>query len=246
MVKEVRHFKTGDPEPTFPNDGKLYLLSMRFCPYAQRSHIILEAKKIPYHTFNINLTDKPEWLTKYSPLGKVPALGLPTEEGSPFIHESLIIADYLDEKYPEKRLYPEDPLAKAKDRLFIEQFNDVITAYYKVTKDCALDGLTDLSNGLAKFEIELKKRGTSFFGGNNPGMLDYMIWPWCERIALLKNLGFELDSVRFPKLIDWNTKMIADPAVNVHYLSAEYHSRYWETRKAGYSDYDMLFNKSIQ
>jgi len=206
----------------------------------------LEAKKIPYHTFNINLADKPEWLTKYSPLGKVPALGLPTEKGTPFIHESLIIADYLDEKYPERRLYPDDPLAKAKDRLLIEQFNDVITAYYTTAKDGDLDSLTDLSIRLDKFEEELKKRGSSFFGGSQPGMLDYMIWPWCERIALLKDFGYELDKDRFSKLIQWNTKMIADPAVNVHYLSAEYHSRYWETRRTGYADYDMLYNKSSQ
>lgn len=172
---------------------------MRFCPYAQRTHIILEAKKIPYHTFNINLTNKPEWLTKYSPLGKVPSLGLPTEKGHPFIHESLVIADYLDEKYPEKRLYPNDPLAKAVDRLLIEQFNDVITAYYKAISDPAV--FPDLSKGLDKFEDVLKKRGTAFFGGNEPGMLDYMIWPWCERIAFLKFKGFEMDKDRHARLV---------------------------------------------
>lgn len=172
---------------------------MRFCPYAQRAHIVLEAKKIPYHTFNINLTNKPEWLTKYSPLGKVPSIGLPTEKGHPFVHESLIIADYLDEKYPEIQLYPKDPLAKAIDRLLIEQFNGVITAYYKSIGDPA--NLVDLSNGLDKFEEELKKRGTTFFGGSNPGMLDYMIWPWFERISFLKNKGFELDKDRYAKLV---------------------------------------------
>lgn len=172
---------------------------MRFCPYAQRAHIVLEAKKIPYHTFNINLTNKPEWLTKYSPLGKVPSLGIPTEKGSPFIHESLIIADYLDEKYPEKRLYPDDPLAKAFDRLLIEQFNGVISAYYKAITDP--NALTDLSNGLDAFEVELKKRKTTFFGGSNPGMLDYMIWPWIERIAFLKYKGFEMEKDRFAQLV---------------------------------------------
>jgi len=241
MVKEVSHLKTGDAEPNFPNDGKLQLLSMRFCPYAQRVHIILEAKKIPYRTFNINLTTKPEWLTKYSPLDKVPALGLPSEKGHPFIHESLIIADYLDEQYPEKRLYPKDPLAKAIDRLLIEQFNDVITAYYKAVLCGSLDSLPNLCNGLDKFEDELKKRGT-FFGGNNPGMLDYMIWPWVERFALLKNVGegYELDKDRYAKLIEWISKMIADPAVNVHYLPVQFHANYYETRKTGMPDYDML------
>lgn len=172
---------------------------MRFCPYAQRIHIVLEAKKIPYHTFNINLTDKPEWLTKYSLLGKVPSLGLTTEKGQPFIHESLVIADYLDEKYPEKRLYPTEPVAKALDRLLIEQFNGVITAYYKAINDP--NALDDLAKGLDTFEAELKKRGTAFFSGKVPGMLDYMIWPWFERIAFLKYKGFEMDKGRHAQLV---------------------------------------------
>lgn len=34
--------------------------------------------------------------------------------------------------------------------------------------------------------------------------------------------------------------MIADPAVNVHYLTPEFHAKYWKTRAAGAVDYDML------
>lgn len=81
---------------------------MRFCPYAHRVHLVLDAKKIPYHSIFINLNDKPEWLTEYSPLGKVPALQLITADGKPALIESLIIAEYLDEMYPEPRLFPKD------------------------------------------------------------------------------------------------------------------------------------------
>lgn len=194
----------GDPEPNLPKDGKLQLLSMRFCPYAQRSHIILEAKKIPYDTVNINLTEKPEWLTKYSPLGKVPSLGLSNEKGQPFIHESLVIADYLDEKYPEKLLYPKDPLAKAIDRLLIERFSIVTSAFYKLAVRGEAEAKNEISTALDEFEAELKKRGTTFFGGEEPGMLDYMIWPWCERIAALKyvdGIEYEIDPVRYAAFV---------------------------------------------
>lgn len=34
--------------------------------------------------------------------------------------------------------------------------------------------------------------------------------------------------------------MIADPAIKVHYLPAEIHAKYWETRNAGAAAYDML------
>lgn len=43
--------------------------------------------------------------------------------------------------------------------------------------------------GLQTFEYELGDRGTQFFAGNKPGMLDFMIWPWCERADILKLFG---------------------------------------------------------
>lgn len=181
---------------------------MRFCPYAQRIHLVLDAKNIPYHTTFINLKQKPEWLTQFSPFGKVPALGLTNENDTPYIYESLVIADYLDEKYPQIPLYPKDPLAKTWDRLWIERFNDIIKAYYQVvngTEGKPVPGsLTEMAVGLDKFEEELKKRDNVFFDGKKPGMLDFMIWPWCERIAMFKFVvgdKYEMDIKRYPKLV---------------------------------------------
>ena len=56
------------------------------------------------------------------------------------------------------------------------------------------------------FETELKNRGTAFFGGNeNPGMLDYMIWPWFERAEIVplmdERLGLLLPKYDFPYLV---------------------------------------------
>lgn len=83
-----------------------------------------------YDIVNVNLTHKPEWLIEKSPLNKVPCIEL---EGGETVYESLIIADYLDEAYPQNKLYPSNPLAKAKDKLLIDRFNTVIsTMYYKV------------------------------------------------------------------------------------------------------------------
>lgn len=121
---------SGSQLPKIPDDGKLVLYSMRFCPYAQRAHLVLDAKNIPYHTVYIDLMTKPEWFPTKSPLGKVPALEVP-KAGDPLI-ESLVICDYLDEKYPEKPLHPKDPLQKSRDRIMVERFNAVISPYYKL------------------------------------------------------------------------------------------------------------------
>lgn len=75
------------------------------------------------------MTNKPEWLLEKSPLGKVPCIEL--EEGET-LYESLVIAEYLDDAYPQNKLYPSNPLARAKDKLLIGRFNSVINTLYKV------------------------------------------------------------------------------------------------------------------
>lgn len=43
---------------------------MRLCPFAQRAILALNAKNIDYEVVNINLAEKPEWLTMKSAFGK--------------------------------------------------------------------------------------------------------------------------------------------------------------------------------
>lgn len=58
--------------------------------------------------------------------------------------------------------------------------------------------------GLELYERELAKRGTAFFGGSRPGMLDFMIWPWCERadaMRILQGEQFVIPRDRFLRLV---------------------------------------------
>lgn len=84
-----------------------------------------------YDMVFVNLSDKPEWLTEKSSLGKVPFIEF--EDGE-ILYESLIVADYLNEAYPETNLYPSDPRAKAKDKILIERFNAVTILMYRVSR----------------------------------------------------------------------------------------------------------------
>lgn len=106
---------------------------MRFCPYAQRAHLVLDSKDIPYHTCNINLKQKPEWFIQKSPLLKVPTLELRSGvEGEDPLIESLIICEYLDEKYNQNPLRSSDPLQRARDKILIERFNAFVSAFYRL------------------------------------------------------------------------------------------------------------------
>lgn len=241
-----KHLSKGSTCPKLPDDGQLRLYSMRFCPFAHRVHLVLDAKKIPYHTIFINLTEKPEWLAEKNPLLKVPALELANEPGNPVIIESLVVCEYLDEKYPQNRLLPKDPLKKAQDKILVERFGPVTGALHKVLlngPENSPGALTDISQGLDIFEKELGDRKTIYFGGDKPGWIDYMIWPWCERAEMLKFLlgdKYEMDQERFKNLIKWREVMIEDAAVKGSYLDGETHAKFIKTRRTTTPDYDML------
>lgn len=212
---------------------------MRFCPYAQRVHLVLDAKKIPHDIVNIKLSDKPDWYFQRNPLGKVPAIETESEDA---IYESLIIADYLDEKYPQRPLHPKDPMQKAKDRILVEHFSKISTSIYTYLRD-GDDSFDPILTGLDLFEKELTLRATQFFGGDVPGMLDYMIWPWIERIDSYKIVApekFVIPKDRYKKLSEWKKAMKEDEAVKVTYIEPEFHAQFVNSFKAGNANYDIL------
>lgn len=240
-----RHFPNVSDQVTFPNDGNPRLYSMRFCPYAQRAHLVLTAKNIPFNVAYINPDDKPKWLAKVSPTLKVPVLEMPEENAT--IAESLVIADFIDEKYPQNPLHSKNPIQKARDRMLMERFNEFIKPFHRIVtmykKDEAPAALDDIFKTLDIFEDELRTRNTMFFGGHNPGMLDYMIWPWIERTAMFKIMigeKSELDKKRFSELLRWQDEMMKDKAVKDHYISAEDHHKFFMLKQANNPDYDFL------
>lgn len=217
---------------------------MRFCPYAQRALIVLAAKNVKYETVNINLRSKPEWFFDKSPLGKVPSLEVEGE----VLSESLVICDYLDEAYPDPPLHPTDPWKKGQDKMFVEVFNKVIGPFLKIyiakgDQKVVDETLDDMGAGLDTFEAELKKRNTNYYCGATPGMLDYMIWPWMERMTpFLKLIGkadfFSVD--RYPNLNSWMELMKEDDAVKAFYLPPETYCKYMQSSFNGSPDHDML------
>lgn len=181
---------------------------MRFCPFAHRVHLTLNAKNIPYHVVYINLSDKPEWYGQLNPNGKVPALHLVNEPDQPFLTESLHICEYLDEKYSATALFPKDPLQKVQAKLLIERFSPTAGAFYRLMFDPELKdvkkSLEEFHRGLDAFEEELTKRNAPYFGGASLNIIDYGIWPWFERFGALTAVHgdkYELNAKNYPKLV---------------------------------------------
>ncbi|KAI5735742.1 hypothetical protein M8J77_022069 [Diaphorina citri] len=235
------HLSKGSQDPP-TQEGKLRVYSMRFCPYAQRVHLILLAKKIPHDPVFINLNEKPEWYVSSVPTGKVPAL---KSEGS-ILYESLIISDYLDEKYEgDRKLIASSPLQRALDRIVLETFGKLSPAFYKCMMGEGINPSTfgEIVTALEPLEAELKARGTPYLSGSKPGMVDYMIWPWLERLPSLAELAgpeYALPADKLAQLIKYSDLMKEDPAVKEYYLSPEQHAEHIKRRKAGLaSAYDV-------
>ncbi|XP_069700911.1 pyrimidodiazepine synthase-like [Periplaneta americana] len=238
-----RHLGKGSTNPPFTK-GKLRLYSMRFCPYAERIHLVLDAKHIPHDVVNINLMQKPDWFLERNPLGKVPAIE--TEDGR-CLYESLIVADYLDEQFPDSPLHSGDPAQKAQDRICLELFSKVTQLVFRTIMDAdnREQHFSDLQTELDRFEKELSSRGTPFFAGSGgPGMLDYMLWPWFERVAALGVLADQKLSLpnkeKHAKLVQWQALMEKDAAVKKWSLPPETHGRFLSGYKTGTVDYDIL------
>lgn len=218
-----------------PDTIRLY--SMRFCPFARRTRLVLRAKGIKHDIVNINLRDKPDWFLEKNPLGLVPTLETPSGQ---VIYESLITCEYLDEVYADNKLLPSDPFEKAQQKIMMDQFSKVTPYFYKIPMGrrngddvSALEG--ELQGKFAKLNEHLEKIKSNFFAGDSITMIDYMMWPWFE-ILEMPELKHCLDGT--PELKKWVEHMFEDPTVKDTMHSLDTHKAFYKTYITGKPDYD--------
>lgn len=104
------------------------LWGVNVSPFVRKVRVALEEKGLDYDhqevlpkmIADMVKQELPEPFLTASPLGRIPAI---TDNGLN-IADSSVINQYLDKKYPETRLYPDDPEALAKT-LWFENYADV-------------------------------------------------------------------------------------------------------------------------
>ena len=97
---------------------------------------------------------------------------------------------------------------------------------------------------LKEMNEELKQSGNKFFGGSSPGMTDFMIWPWIERLPIF-DLAFPGEGLVIPdslvELLNWVKDMWEVPAIKQYGLSPQILLRYKQSSAAtGVPDYDNI------
>ncbi len=100
---------------------KLQFYSSDVCPFAYRVRLCLHEKAIDHELIPVSLDDIPDWYYELSPTGRAPLL----RQGDDVIWESLIMNEFLEDAYPDRPLLPQDPIARAHARIWIEYCNTV-------------------------------------------------------------------------------------------------------------------------
>jgi len=126
------------------------------CPFSHRCRIVLYEKGMDFEIIDVDVHNKPEDLAVMNPYNEVPVL----IERDLILHESDIINEYIDERFPHPQLMPADPVMRARARLFL--FNHVKSLETGATgkeasraREAIRDGLTTIAPIFSKQKFML-------------------------------------------------------------------------------------------
>lgn len=189
---------------------KLTLVSHPLCPYVQRAVIALEEKGAQYERIDIDLAAKPAWFLAVSPLGKTPVL---LAEGQP-VFESSVICEYLDDTLGP-RLHPQEPLARARHRGWIEFASSVLNTIgglYSAQDEAGFESaLATLRERFGHLEGVLAQG--PYFGGADFSLVDAAFGPVFRYLDLFDAHGVHAVPADAHKVAAWRAALASRPSV---------------------------------
>ena len=179
--------------------GPFRLISFNLCPFVQRSAITLLYKGVPFERENIDLSNKPDWFLKLSPLGKVPVLTLSEDR---VLFESAVINEYLDE-VTEGSLLPSDSFKKAEMRAHIEFSSDLLMKQYGLMTAQTQEDFESKRESVFLGIVRLNEflAGGEFFNGKNFSLADAALAPFLIRLDIINRALKLTDTEQYPKKV---------------------------------------------
>jgi RNA polymerase-associated protein len=175
-----------------------------------RVRIALAEKGLPYDEKEIDLAHKPPELAQLNPAGAVPVLVV----GSAAIPESLVIIQYLDDRYPDRPLLPRDPLQRARARLLADRITTLLgTHSYRLAKGTEEEkrGAAEAAKAaLASLERDAPEEG--LLAGPDLSIADVALAPFVARLPP----ELRPASLLLPRLARWDKAVMARPSVARH------------------------------
>ena len=121
------------------------------CPYSRKVRLCLAEKKLDFSQEIENFWEKKPELTNLNPLGHVPVL---VDLNGSILTDSTAIVEYLEEAYPDRKLYPEELLTRAETRRLMAWFDtrfaqevSLVILWEKVIKRMAAKNTGQISVG---------------------------------------------------------------------------------------------------
>lgn len=189
----------------------MVLYSGTTCPFSHRCRFVLFEKGMDFEVRDVDLFDKPEDISLMNPYGQVPIL----VERDLILYESTIINEYIDERFPHPQLIPGDPVARARVRLFLFNFEKELFSHVALIEGCNTDKATEAS--LEESRNQIRDRLTQltpifvknrYMLGEEFTMLDVSIAPLLWR---LDYYGIELSKNAAP-LLKYAERIFSRPA----------------------------------
>jgi glutathione S-transferase len=191
-------------------------------PYARKVKICLYEKGVPFDCRFLNPYSGPEdpnWnaFLQASPRREVPVL----VDGDLRIFDSTIIADYIEERWPEKPTFPASPGERARVRMLEELCDTELEAvnwglmevvfFRRATGERAESllaaGRAQLQRLFARLEQELD--GRTWMNGADFGRGDAAAWP---HVTTAMRWGVPPSSA-CPRLLDWLARAALRPSI---------------------------------
>lgn len=158
-----------------------------------RVRIVLSLKGVPYEYVAVNLLpevseQKAPRYEEVNPFRQVPVLEW--DDGGKLVRlgQSIAIAEYLDETYPDPPLLPRDPLARAYVRQAVEIVNSGVQPLQNVSVVAAVRGMAGhevanrwtkdvIARGLHALETLARHRAGRFSVGDELSLADVYLVP---------------------------------------------------------------------
>jgi glutathione S-transferase len=168
---------------------KIVVGNKKYSSWSLRPWLVLKHAGVPFEeaVVALDMPDTAQNIRKYSPSGRVPAL----IDGNLTVWDSLAIAEYLHEKFPDKRLWPQDREQRARARSVSAEMH---SGFANLRNDCSMkivqqfpykplraETQAEVDRIVAIWQECLQKSGGPYLFGKEPCIADAFYAPVVSR-----------------------------------------------------------------
>ena len=198
--------------------SKLY--GVPLSPMVRKVLLALELKQIDHELVPVTPFRKPEGFEKISPLKKIPAW----EDDKVTLADSTVICEYLEDRYPERALYPQAPEEKAKARWFEEYADTVMlpvlgTVFFErvarklvnqPADEVKVQEILQTKLPTTCTYLESQAPETDFLFGADLQLADIAL---ATHFINLSHAGVQIEPAEYPRLAAYIDRLFQHPAV---------------------------------